>query len=82
MIIIIPDHVELRLKSQSFFRGSELSSSEVSRSEFSRHPFWLVSFRFVSQTTVTLVGFVSFRFANYSNPSRFRFVSQTTVSTF
>lgn len=33
-IIII--HVELRLRSQSFFKGSEFSSSEVSRSEFSR----------------------------------------------
>ena len=52
--MIIITHVELRLKSQSFFKGSEFSSSE-----FSRHPFWFVSFGLVSQTTVTLVGLVS-----------------------
>ena len=54
MIII---HVELRLKSQSFFKGSE----------FSRHPFWLVSFGFANYSNPG-AAFVSFRFANYSSP--------------
>ena len=74
MIIII--HAELHLKFQSFFKGSEVSTSE-----FSKNPFWFVWFALVSQTTVTLE-LVSFRFVNYSNPGAgfvsFPFVSQTT----
>ena len=77
MIILI--HVELRLKSQSFFKGSEFSSSELSRSEFSRHPFWLVSFGLVSQTTGTPVGLVSQTSGTLVGFVSFRFVSQTTV---
>ena len=38
LVTITIIHIELRLKSQSFYEGFEISRSEVSRSEFSRPP--------------------------------------------
>ena len=45
-------HVELRSKSQSFFKGSEFSRSEVSRSEFSRNP--VTNYRFLGNSKTVL----------------------------
>ena len=71
-ILMIIIHVELHLKSQSFFKGSEFSRSEVSRPEFSKSEFSRQPRRVFWVMPSTAYPVLQTRKGNWRSPSYYR----------